>query len=192
MKIAYLRVSTEGQNLDRQLDGVAVDRTYTDKITGASNHRPGLDAMIHQLRPDDEVFVHSLDRLARSLSSLKEITDRITETGASLTFVKERMTFAAGDKSPLNALMFHILGSFAEFERDMIRSRAREGIDRAKLAGRYRGGQPKLSSIEVDSAYSLVMAGQKIVNVAKLFGVTRPTLYSYLRKRGYVSRPFNV
>ena len=179
LAIGYRRVSTDGQNTDRQLDGVALDRCYDDQFTGASSNRPALTAMLAALRGGDVVHVHSIDRLARSIADLDRLVREITATGATLKFHKENLVFTNGGEDPFAALMLHVLGAFAQFERSVIRGRAREGIALAKAAGRYKGGKPKLSEAQVSSLNAMLKSGVPVARAAKAFGITRPTVYRY-------------
>jgi len=181
LHIGYRRVSTEGQNTDRQLDGVTLDRCYDDQFTGANTDRPGLKAMLVALRGGDVVHVHSIDRLARSIADLERVVRDIVATGATLKFHKENLTFSAGCDDPFASLMLHVLGAFAQFERSVIRGRAQEGIRLAKAAGKYKGGKPKLSQTQVDSLNAMLNSGVKVTTVARAFGITRPTVYRYAK-----------
>ena len=179
MKIGYVRVSTEDQTTDRQLDGLTLDRIFEEKVSGATRDRAQLDLMLETLRAGDEVFVHELSRLGRSLIDLKQLVQEMTERGATVHFVTERMTFTKKGLTPTDELMFNLLGSFAEFERKLLRQRQAEGIAKAKQAGVYTGSagrRPKLSPQQVQMAKSLLAIGNKKKDVAATLGVSRPTL----------------
>jgi len=133
-RVGYVRVSSEGQNTARQLDGVPVDRTFEDKVSGKSLDRPQLEAMLAFVREGDEVLVHSMDRLARNLDDLRRLVQSLTKKGVKVTFMKEGMTFT-GDDSHLSLLMLSMMGAFAEFERSLLLERQREGIALAKARG---------------------------------------------------------
>jgi len=179
-RVAYIRVSTEGQNTARQLEGMSVDRTFEEKVSGKSTDRPELEAMLGYVRQGDEVVVHSMDRLARNLDDLRRLVQQLTKAGVKVTFVKEGMTFT-GEDSPMSMLMLSMMGAFAEFERSLILERQREGIEIAKKAGLYKGRKPSLNAAQVeDLKRKLDMGGTK-VEVAKQFGISRETLYAYLR-----------
>jgi DNA invertase Pin-like site-specific DNA recombinase len=182
MNIGYKRVSSIGQDTGRQLDTVPLDRTYSDHWTGAKKARPQLDAMLAALRVGDVVHVHSIDRLARSLMDLQGLVESITCMGATVKFHKEALTFSADKSEPMAVLMLQVMGAIAQFERELIRSRSAEGIAKAKQAGKYKGGKDKLSAtqcVEMRAAYD---GGHAVAHIAKLFKVTRPTVYKYLAR----------
>jgi len=114
--VGYIRVSSAGQNPGRQLDGVKVDRVFTDTVCGKSADRPQLAAMLAFVRDGDTVVVHSMDRLARNLDDLRRLVRELTGRGVAVQFVKEQLTFTAED-SPMATLLLSVLGAFAEFER---------------------------------------------------------------------------
>jgi len=144
-KVAYKRVSTKEQNTDRQLGEMEFDIEFVEKITGKNLARPKLQEMLREIKAGDSIYVHSLDRLGRSLRDLLEVVEKITKKGVKITFVKENLEF--GDKdSPYNALMLSLLGAVAQFELSMIRSRQREGIDKAlKRDAELRKNDPNIS-----------------------------------------------
>jgi DNA invertase Pin-like site-specific DNA recombinase len=125
--VGYIRVSTADQNTDRQLTGHALDRTFTDRLSGKDTARPELTAMIGYVRDGDTIIVHSMDRLARNLDDLRRLVRQLTGKGVKITFVKESLTFTGHD-SPMATLLLSVMGGFAEFERALIRGRQREGI----------------------------------------------------------------
>lgn len=179
-RVGYLRVSSEGQNTARQLDGVPLDRTFEDKVSGKSLDRPQLEAMLGFVREGDEVLVHSMDRLARNLDDLRRLVQSLTKKGVKVTFMKEGMTFT-GDDSHLSLLMLSMMGAFAEFERSLLLERQREGIAIAKARGAYKGRKPSLTQHQADQLRAKVLAGEKKAVLAREFGISRETLYQYLR-----------
>jgi DNA invertase Pin-like site-specific DNA recombinase len=96
-RIGYVRVSTFDQNVDRQLEGPALDRIFTDKASGKDVNRPQLDAMLTFAREGDTVVVHSMDRLARNLDDLRKLVQSLTKRGIRIEFVKESLTFSGED-----------------------------------------------------------------------------------------------
>lgn len=142
--IAYIRVSSADQNTDRQLAnaGVNFDKIFEDKISGKDINRPALKDCLAYTREGDTLWVHSIDRLARSLQDLQNLIDSLLAKGVTVKFFKEGLTFQNhGTQDPFSKLLFQVLGSFAEFERNIIRERQREGIEKAKAAGRYSHGK---------------------------------------------------
>jgi DNA invertase Pin-like site-specific DNA recombinase len=139
--VGYIRVSTLDQNTDRQLDGLELDRTFTDRISGKDTDRPELESIIRYVRDGDTVIVHSMDQLARNLDDLRRLVRELTGRGVKVSFIKEGLTFT-GDDSPMATLLLSVMGAFAEFERALIRERQREGIALAKARGVYAVGSP--------------------------------------------------
>ena len=178
--VGYIRVSALDQNTERQLDGLALDKVFTDKASGKDTHRPQLQAAMEYLREGDHLVVHSLDRLARNLVDLKTIVTELTERGVVVEFVKEHLVFTSEDNAMSN-LLLSVMGAFAEFERALIRERQREGIALAKKAGIYKGRKPSLVEAQVKELKRRAKAGEKKAALAREFAISRETLYSYLR-----------
>jgi predicted site-specific integrase-resolvase len=143
-RIGYIRVSGLDQNTQRQLEGVALDRIFTDKASGKDTRRPQLDELLRFIRDGDTLLVHSRDRLARNLDDLRTLVQRLTKKGVRVEFLKEHLVFT-GENSPLANLMLSVMGAFAEFERALIGERQREGITLARARGAYRGRRKALS-----------------------------------------------
>jgi DNA invertase Pin-like site-specific DNA recombinase len=179
-RLGYIRVSSTDQHPDRQLDQSAVDRTFTDHASGKDVQRPRLDLLLSYARDGDTVVVHSMDRLARNLDDLRRIVQSLTQRGVRSEFVKEGLVFS-GEDSPMAQLMLSVMGAFAEFERALIRERQREGIVLAKQRGVYRGRKKALSAQEVADLQRRVAAGEKKAHLARAYGISRETLYQYLR-----------
>jgi DNA invertase Pin-like site-specific DNA recombinase len=184
-RVAYVRVSSVDQNTERQLESIKAvdaDKTFTDKCSGKDTKRPQLVAMLSYVREGDVVVVHSLDRLGRNLDDLRKVVSDLNSKGIAVQFLKEGLTFTGDDSdSSMSKLMFNMLGAFAEFERSLIRERQREGIELAKKAGVYRGRKPSLSAEQGEQLRSRVAAGEKKAGLAREFGISRETLYGYLR-----------
>lgn len=182
-RIGYVRVSSFDQNTERQLEHIQVDRIFTDKASGKDVQRPELAALLSFVREGDTVVVHSMDRLARNLDDLRSIVQKLTKRGIRIEFVKENLTFT-GEESPMANLMLSVMGAFAEFERALIRERQREGIALAKQRGAYRGRKKSLSSAQVEDLQRRIASGEKKTQVAREFGISRETLYQYIRTDG--------
>ncbi len=180
-RIGYIRVSTLDQNPERQLEHIHVDKVFTDKASGKDVYRPQLDLLLSFVREGDTMVVHSMDRLARNLDDLRRLVQELTKRGVSIEFVKESLTFT-GEDSPMANLLLSVMGAFAEFERALIRERQREGIALAKQRGAYRGRKRALSDTDIDVVKSRVVAGDNKSDIARDFGISRETLYQYLRK----------
>jgi DNA invertase Pin-like site-specific DNA recombinase len=179
-RIGYVRVSSFDQNPKRQLEHVQVDKVFTDKASGKDTQRPQLDTLLAFVREGDTVVVHSMDRLARNLDDLRRLVQSLTQRGVCIEFVREHLTFT-GEDSPMANLMLSVMGAFAEFERGLIRERQREGIALAKQRGAYRGRKKALAQAQVAELRRRAAAGEKKAPLAREFGISRETLYQYLK-----------
>ncbi len=182
-RIGYIRVSSLDQNTERQLDSIELDRAFTDKLSGKDMARPQLEAMLGFVREGDTLLVHSMDRLARNLDDLRHLVALLTKRGVRVEFVKENLSFS-GEASPMAQLMLSVMGAFAEFERALIRERQREGIALAKARGAYKGRKKSLAADDVTRAKERIAGGVSKAQVARDLGVSRETLYGYLRREG--------
>lgn len=180
-RIGYIRVSSLDQNFERQLDGIKLDKCFTDKSSGKDIKRPELEAMMNYVRDGDIIFVHSMDRLARNLDDLRRLVAQLTDQKIKIEFIKENLIFT-GEDSPMSKLLLSVMGAFAEFERSLIRERQREGIALAKKKGLYKGRKPSLSKEQITEIKNRVQNGDKKSEIAKDFKISRETLYQYLRK----------
>lgn len=182
--IGYKRVSTLDQITDRQLVDLDLhfDQVYEDKASGKDTHRPKLEEMLRSLRTGDTLYVHSLDRLARNLIDLQRIVDDLTARGVEIHFIKEGLIFGRDkQQNALNKLMFQMLGAFAEFERNLIKERQREGIEQAKKRGVYKGRKPIDKSL-YEETKALIMAGAKTTEAIRKTGIRPATFYRYNKK----------
>jgi len=179
-RIGYVRVSSLDQNPERQLEDVELDRAFSDTASGKDAKRPQLEALMTFVRAGDTVIVHSMDRLARNLDDLRQIVQTLTRRGIRIEFVKEHLAFT-GEDSPMANLMLSVMGAFAEFERALIRERQREGIAIAKQRGAYRGRKRSLSDMEIADVRRRIERGETKAFVAREYGISRETLYQYLR-----------
>jgi DNA invertase Pin-like site-specific DNA recombinase len=185
MKIGYARVSTQGQDLTAQREGlerlgVEPERIYVDHgLTGTNRARPGLREALAACRAGDTLVVTKLDRLARSLPDAREIADEL---------IRRRIVLSLGGSAydptdPVGKLLFNVLGMVAEFEADLIRMRTREGMAVAKAKGRLRGKKPKLSPAQQRHLLALHAAGEHTSGeLAELFGVSRATVHRTIQR----------
>lgn len=180
-RIGYIRVSTLDQNPDRQLEGIQLDRVFTDKASGKDTDRPQLEALLSYARAGDTVSVHSLDRFARNLDDLRKMVKQLTARSVKVEFIKENLSFS-GDDSPMANLLLSVMGAFAEFERNLIRERQREGIALAKKRGIYKGRKKVLSHEKAFEIKKRAAVGENKATLAKSFGISRETLYQYLKE----------
>lgn len=148
MNIGYIRVSSCGQRTDRQLEGIALDRVFMDKTSGKNMDRPEFQACLRALQAGDMLYVHSIDRLTRSLQDLLVILEDMADRNVTVKFYKENLIFS-GESSPFQRLHLQIIGAVAEFERALIRERQREGIALAKQRGKYKGSKKRLTEDEI-------------------------------------------
>ena len=179
-RVGYVRVSTLDQRTARQLEGVAVDRTFVERVSGRDVARPELAALVDFVREGDTVVVHSMDRLARNLDDLRSIVTKLTGKGVAVHFVTEQLSFT-GEDGAVAKLMLSVMGAFAEFERSLIRERQREGIELAKARGAYRGRKRSLGDDQVADARRRIGDGVPKAVIARELGVSRETLYQALR-----------
>jgi len=166
--VAYIRVSTIDQNTARQLDGLEFDRTFEDKVSGSTTNRAGLQELRDYVREGDAVHVHDISRMARNVGDLIELIRDFNGTGVSVHFHKEGLIFT-GDDSPMNSLMLTLLGAVYQFEREMILERQREGIAKAKQAGKYKGRQ---KSLDHEKIREVLAGGMSIRKTATALGVS--------------------
>jgi len=179
-RVGYIRVSTEDQNAERQLENVQLDKVFIERASGKDTNRPQLTELLSYVREGDTVVVHGMDRLARNLDDLRGIVQNLTGRGVRIDFVTEGLSFS-GDDSPMATLLLSVMGAFAEFERKLLRERQREGIALAKKRGAYRGRKRSLSSKQIFELRRRVSTGEQKSKIAREFGVSRETVYQYLR-----------
>jgi len=177
--VGYKRVSSESQNTDRQLADIKLDKEFVDTMSGYTKDRPGLKDCMEYVREGDMLVIDSIDRLARNLHDLQDLIDSLVKKGVSVKFIKENLTFNS-DKDPMANLMLHMMGAFAEFERTMIRSRQREGIDAAKRSGKHMGRPSMLTKKLATEAKALKELGVSIRQIAFRLKVSRPSIYKML------------
>ncbi|WP_374680619.1 recombinase family protein [Corynebacterium sp. zg912] len=182
--VGYARVSTDDQNLDRQVDqlkAAGAFAVYTEKVSGSTRNRPQLDEVLRYLRRGDQLIVTSMDRLARSLVDLHAIVDDLVSRGVSVKFLREGQVYS-DHADPIAKLMLGVMGSVAEFERAIIRERQAEGIAKAKKRGVYKGRARVLTDEQVGEARRRIAEGVPKAKVARDLGIGRTTLYEYLNE----------
>ena len=176
MIIGYARVSTDDQNLDAQTDALTVagaGKIFAEKISGAKRGRPELDRMLDQLRDGDVVTVTKYDRLARSLKDLLEIVESIGKRGAGFRSLAEDIDTT----TPAGRLVFHVFASIAQFERERISERTKEGLASARKRGRIGGRPPALSAVQKDEVQRMRDDEHRAVpEIARLFKVSERTV----------------
>lgn len=171
-RLGYVRVSTVDQNLDRQLDDMELDKVFADTCSGKDTDRPALQELLMYARSGDEVFVHDISRMARNVEDLLSLIRKLNGNGVSITFVKESLTFN-GEANPMQELMVSLLGAVYQFERSMLLERQREGIAKAKAAGKYTGGKPR---IDRESVMSCLSEGMSVRATARKLAISPSTV----------------
>lgn len=187
MLVGYARVSTEEQNLDRQIDmlvGYGVDKRniYQEKISGTKVDREQLNKMIEELEEDDTVIIADLTRVSRSTKDLLNIIDRIKEKGASIKSIKDTWLDTTSD-NPYNSFLLTVMSGLSQLERDLISQRTKEGLASAKARGR-NGGRPSKRNDKADTVGLLYKEGYKIVDIVKQTELSRATVYRTLKDLG--------
>jgi len=182
MEIGYARCSTQNQNLDAQLDQLKqCDKIFKEKLSGGKTDRPELHKAIDYLREGDSLVVTKLDRLARSLSDLHNLVAEIEAKGASLNILNQ----AIDTSNSSGKLMFSMLGAFAEFERDLINERVKEGLDRAKAKG-VKFGKPRQISNDKRKRIVELMEDENSdltkQEIADMIGCSRNQIYKIYKE----------
>ena len=177
----YARVSTESQNLNRQLDALkkyGIDHIYNEKMTGTKRDRPELEKMFDRMTAGDTVVIESLSRLGRSTKDLIELTEIFHSKGVNLVSLKESID----TNTSTGKLLFTLMSAIAQFERDVIADRTMEGLKSARARGRT-GGRPKTNTDSVKKAVKLYNTRQySVKEIEELTGVKKDTLYRNLRE----------
>ena len=176
MILGYARVSTEDQHLDAQieaLEAAGAERIWSEKLSGAKAERPELKDMLKQLRSGDVVTVTKYDRLSRSLQDLLPIVEAIREKGAGFRSLAEDIDTT----TPAGRLVFHVFASIAQFERERISERTKEGLASARKRGRIGGRPPALSpERRAEVRRMRDEDGRSIAELARLFKVSSNTI----------------
>lgn len=181
--VAYARVSTLDQNLDRQLDALKKYnpvKTFTEKLSGKRIDRPALNAMLDYVRDGDLLVVESLSRLGRSTKDLLDLIDRLREKKVEVHFLKESIDTT----SPSGRMIFTVLAALAQFEREVLLERQAEGIQAAKDRGKHLGRPFKDLPDNWDDVVTRYKAGAITGAMAyRELGMTRATFYRYVKER---------
>lgn len=181
MKIGYARVSTQDQNLDRQLDNLRAagcERIFNEKMTGTRSDRPELKTMLLVLRAGDTLVIDSFSRLSRSTKDLLDLVDKLTAMNVHLVSLKENLdtTTATGK------MMLTMLSALSQFERDLIAERTLDGLKAARARGRT-GGRPKVGT-DRDRKQAIAMHAANVMTnqeLADKFHVSLATLNRWIR-----------
>lgn len=184
MRVAYIRVSSVDQNLDRQrleLDENKIEKWFEEKASGKDTERPELKRMLEFLREGDTLYISDFSRLARSVVDLLKICDELNRKNVKLVSMKEKIDTNTNE----GRLMLTVIGAIAEFERSIIRERQAEGIAIAKAKGRYAGRKPmKINQDFFDECYRLWRERKMtLVDLAKRLNISRSTAYRLIKQR---------
>ena len=183
MKVGYIRVSTEEQHEARQMEamkGFGIDKYFIEKKSGKNTtDRPQLQAMLDFVREGDTVYIHSLDRLARSTQDLLNIVEQLQAKGVELHSDKE----AIDSNTPTGKLMLTMIAAINQFERENLLERQREGIAIAKEQGKYKG-RKQIKPEAWEEAYAKYRAREikSVSELAKVLGISRPTVYKLIEQ----------
>ena len=180
-RVGYVRVSSFDQNPARQLEDPTLDRVFIEFASGKDTARPELENLLRYVREGDILVVHSMDRLARNLDDLRRLVAQLTARGVRVEFVKESLAFT-GEDSPMSTLLLSVMGAFAEFERSLIKERQREGIAIAQRRGAYKGRKKSLDARQIAELKERIQNGEKKSVMARELGLSRETIYQYLKK----------
>jgi DNA invertase Pin-like site-specific DNA recombinase len=182
MFIGYARVSTQDQDTDAQISALkssGCELIFQEKASGGRWDRPELHRLLEQLRKGDVLVVWKLDRLSRSLKDVLLLMEKVEQAGAGF----RSLTEVIDTTSPGGRMMMQMVGTFAEFERAMLRERTQNGLDAARKQGRVGGRRPKLKKHQQDEIVNLVNSGQKnAADAARLFNVHPATVSRILQR----------
>lgn len=184
-QVGYIRVSSADQNTDRQLAGIELNRVFTEKVSAVSGTRPQLAACFEYCRQGDVLHIHSMDRLARSVVDLHKLIQSFKSKRVSIHFHKENLFIDASASvadTSMSTFLISVLGAVAQFERDLLLERQREGIAIAKAKGKYKGRKPSLDEIQTEAMLVRAKQGATIADLSREFSVSRDTVYRYLKK----------
>lgn len=174
----YIRVSTEKQTLDQQLDalvaiGVQEEHIYSDKMSGVKADRPGLARLLEVAREGDSIHVVALDRLGRSLSHVLETIEDLDRRGIVLHSIREAIDFS----TPTGRMIASMFGAMAEYERSLMLERAAAARAAALARGKQPGRPRALSPEQVKLAQRMHASGESVVTISRTLGVSRATIY---------------
>jgi DNA invertase Pin-like site-specific DNA recombinase len=179
LAIGYARFSTDDQSSTPQIDALkqaGCSRVFTDKVGGARADRPGLEAALAHLRAGDTLVVWKLDRLGRNIKGLVDLVNSLQERGVHFRSLTDRID----TDSPAGPFFFHIMGSLAQMERDLLVERTRVGLTVARKLGRIGGRKRRMTDTKIKAARRLLTGGTPPRDVAQNLGISVPTLYRWL------------
>lgn len=181
--IGYGRISTPGQNLQRQLDALreaGCTRLFSDTASGAKAHRPGLTALKETLRPGDTVLVTSLDRLGRSMSAILNLIHELADRDISVETLDGLST---SPRKPGGKILLAVTAAMAEVERDLIIERTNAGLKSARARGKVGGRKPRLTPAQERAVIAVAATGEhSMTSIAQDFNISRSTLHRILKR----------
>ncbi len=191
----YARVSTDGQNLDRQIDalmaaGVSKKHLYCEKMTGTKSDRPKLNRLIDDLETGDTVIIADLTRISRSTKDLLEIVDKIKNKGAYIKSLKDTWLDTTSS-NPYNDFLLTVMSGLSQLERDLISQRTKEGLASAKARGR-NGGRPSKQNEKAEMVMALYSNGMKIADIVRNTELSRSTVYRIIKKHSKNTETMSV
>jgi DNA invertase Pin-like site-specific DNA recombinase len=187
MLLGYARVSTDEQDLALQMDALAragCERTFTDKASGASNNRPGMEQLLSHIRPGDSLVVWKLDRLGRTVKGLVDMINNLEGKGIQFRSLTDGIDTSTGP----GRFFFHIMAALAQMERELISERTRAGLAAAKARDKQGGRNPKMTKTKLLAAKKLLMSGTGPRDVAEQLGISIPTLYRWIPSAAQVGK----
>ena len=181
MVVAYVRVSTIDQSELRQIEALEkynIEKWYIEKVSGKDTNREQLQLMLDFVREGDEIYVMDFSRLSRSVQDLLDIVDLLNEKGVKLVSLKENLDTS----TPTGKLMLTVIGAIAEFERQNILERQREGVAIAKRQGKYKGRKAKQLDNFEEIFNEWKNGNLTAVASASILGINRSTFYKRCKK----------
>lgn len=181
MNIGYIRASTDSQITDRQhdiLNKYQLDRIYEEKLSGKNMNRPELQKMLDMVREGDVIYIESLSRLGRNTRDLLEIMEGLAGAGVNVISHKENIDM----NTPAGRMMLTVMAAMAEFERETIAERTREGLASARARGKV-GGRPKIKEKTRDTAYKMYESNIAISEICNTLKIGKSTLYNIINEK---------